>query len=93
MPAGVTPVPKDSSGKRMSDGFEFFYNGWRREGTNPLFCSGLKSPVQPCVDAMPLFIRIKIEGCQSSGNEVVLIEIGFNGSIDDRVDTSISIRT
>ena len=56
-------------------------------------CCNLKSPVQPCMDAMPLFIRIEIEGCQSSGNEVVLIEIGFNGSIDDRVDTTIAFKS
>jgi len=41
MPAGATPVPKNPlTGKRTSEGFEFFYNGWTRERTDPVFRSG-----------------------------------------------------
>jgi len=50
-----------------------------------------KASVQPCMDAVPLLIRIEIKSCQSSGYEVVLIEIGFNSSIDNRVDVSVSV--
>ena len=32
MPAGATVVPKsEETGKRQSQGFEFFYNGWKQE--------------------------------------------------------------
>ena len=40
MPAGATPVPKNNDGKSTADGFEFFYNGWMREVTDPVFRSG-----------------------------------------------------
>jgi len=40
MPAGATPVPMNNDRKRTADGFEFFYNGWTRESTDPVFRSG-----------------------------------------------------
>jgi len=40
MPAGATLVPRNNRGKRTSEGFEFFYNGWTRESTDPVFRSG-----------------------------------------------------
>jgi len=39
MPEGARPVPKDKHGKRKSNGFEFFYNGWMGD-KDCHFCSG-----------------------------------------------------
>ena len=36
LPTGATPVPKDeSTGKRISNGWEFHYDGWKKKSTDP----------------------------------------------------------
>jgi len=51
-----------------------------------------KTLIQTSMDAMALLTWVKVRCGESCGYKVVLIEIGFNSSIDDRVDASISIR-
>ena len=53
-------------------------------------CRDSVALVKPCMGAMALLAWIKVCGSQSSRDKVVLIEVGFNGSIDDRVDASSS---
>ena len=38
LPTGVIPVPENIDGKRIDDGWEFFYRGW--EGTDRVFRDG-----------------------------------------------------
>jgi len=45
------------------------------------------------MDAVALVVWIKVGSRQSCRDEVVLIKIGFNGSVDDSIDASITIRT
>ena len=33
LPTGAIPVPKNKDGKRVINGWEFFYNGWKNPGT------------------------------------------------------------
>jgi len=40
LPTGCKPVPPGRNGKRIDDGYEFFYNGWTRKETDPQFRSG-----------------------------------------------------
>jgi len=54
-------------------------------------CSNTEALAGPCVDAVPLFMRIKVKGCQACGCEIVLIEIGGNDSIDNGACTAPSI--
>lgn len=39
LPTGCKPVPVGSDGKRVDDGYEFFYNGWTRPLSDPIFRS------------------------------------------------------
>jgi len=37
LPAGATPVAKNGDGKRKVKDFEFYYNGWTADDTDPKF--------------------------------------------------------
>jgi len=49
--------------------------------------------VQPCVDAVPLLIWVKVKGRETCGCDVQRINLGLDSHIDDRVNSSITIRT
>jgi len=43
MPTGCTPVPEDDDGIRSSAGFQFYYNGWTRDASDPPFRCWIKT--------------------------------------------------
>jgi len=36
LPCGATPVPANTGGKRLNNGFKFHYNGWTRDEADPV---------------------------------------------------------
>jgi len=41
-PCSATPVPADEEGNRSSNGFDFFYDGWKRGDYDPVFRNSSK---------------------------------------------------
>jgi len=55
--------------------------------------SNTVSPVQPCMNTMPLLVGVEVFCCQSSRHEIELIHVGLNGPIDNGVDAASSAWT
>ena len=45
------------------------------------------------MDAVALFARIKVKGCETRGDNVQVLHIRFCSHVDDGADSPITIRT
>ena len=55
--------------------------------------SNSKALVQSRVDAVPLFVRVKIKGREPCRHEIKGVDIGLDSHIDDGINSTISIRS
>ena len=55
--------------------------------------SNSKALVQSRVDAVPLFVRVKIKGREPCRHEIKGVDIGLDSHIDDGIHSTIPIRS